>query len=227
MEKIVTIHQPNYHPWLGFFSKIKHSDIFVLLDNVKYSKNGFINRNKIRTRDGWCYLTIPIGKKFYNSKIMDVELPERTFWQEEHWQSIETNYKKAEYFLSYSDFFRNIYSKKFEYLWQINQEIILYLIKCFGIEVEIYNSSKINMCSNLSKTDLLINIIKEVRGDIYLSGPSGMDYLNTDRFEENNIELRFFRYENRVYRQRYPGFEPNMAAIDLLFNLGEKSREHI
>lgn len=227
MGKVVTMHQPNYLPWLGFFSKIKNSDCFVILDDVKYTKNGFVNRNKIRIKEGWCYLTIPVGKKYTGSKINEVKLPEKNYWQKEHWQSIEGNYKKTEYFYSYADFFKNLYSKKFEYLWQINLEIILYLFRCFDIQVEILKASKLNIDPNLLKSDRIISILKATQSEIYLSGPSGKDYLQPEKFKENNIELRFFKYELTTYKQRYPEFEPNMAAIDLLFNVGEKSKEYL
>ena len=73
--KILAIHQPNYIPWLGFFSKIKNADAYIILDNVKYTKNSVVNRNKIRTKEGWCYLTIPIEKVYYALKICKISLP--------------------------------------------------------------------------------------------------------------------------------------------------------
>ena len=225
--KVVTIHQPNYLPWLGFFSKIKHSDCFVILDNVKYTKSSVINRNKIRTKEGWRYLTIPIEKKYHSSKIYDVKLPENNKWQEKHWKTIETNYKKADYFYSYKDFFEDLYKKKFEYLWQINEEIISYLLKCFDINIEIIKASEMNLDPKLQKTDLLVDILKIVGAKTYLSGSSGKNYLEFDKFKENDIKLELFEFKHPVYKQRYHGFEPYMAAIDLLFNMGDKSEEFI
>jgi len=225
--KIVTIHQPNYLPWLGVFSKIKHSDCFVILDTVKYTKNSVINRNKIRTKEGWCYLTIPIEKNYYNSKIYEVKLPENNKWKKEHWKTIEANYKKADYFYFYKHFFENLYKENFEYVWQINENIIFYLLKYFDIDVEIIKASELNLDPDLRKTDLLIAILNSIGAEVYLSGPSGRNYLEFDKFKKNNIKLEFFEFKHPIYKQRYPGFEPYMAAIDLLFNLGEKSREFI
>ena len=59
MKKIVTIHQPNYIPWLGFFHKLLISDTYVAFDDVQFEKNSYNNRNKIKTAQGECWLTIP------------------------------------------------------------------------------------------------------------------------------------------------------------------------
>ncbi len=225
--KIVTIHQPNYLPWLGFFSKIKQCDTYVILDNVKYTKNSVINRTKIRIKDGWCYLTIPINRAYYDLKICDVKLPENQLWQENHWATLRLNYLKSEFFSSYEQFFEKLYTKKIEYLSELNQEIIFYLFDCLDINVEIFKTSKLNLDENLRKTDLLIEILRRADASTYFSGPSGKNYLEIKKFSQNDIELKFFEYKHPIYKQRFSGFEPNLSAIDMLFNIGEESMKNI
>lgn len=227
MTKIVTIHQPNYIPWMGFFGKVNKSDIFVILDSVEYTKNSVINRNKVRIKDGWCYLTIPIEKKYHESRIVDVKLPLDDKWRKNHWATIESNYNKTDYFHTYKDFLKRLYEKKCDFLWQINEEAIIYLMKCFNIDVEIIKASELELNPELKKTDLLISILKSVEGDRYISGPSGKNYLEIEKFKQGDIELEFFEFKHPEYKQRYPGFVPNLSAIDLLFNMGEKSSELI
>jgi hypothetical protein len=224
---IVTMHQPNYLPWIGFFSKVMHSDCLVLTDTLPYTKHSVTRRNKIRTNEGWGYLTVPINKRFHGSSICDVTLPVDKSWQWHHWQTIKHDYTKADSFCHYENFFENLYQKDFEYLWQINEEIILFLLKCFEINVKVFKSSELNVAQELEETDLMIAWLKSVGADIYLSGPSGRDYLEFEKFPQNNISLRFFKFQPPVYKQRYPGFEPNMAAIDLLFNMGAQASEII
>ena len=225
--KIVTMHQPNYLPWLGLFSRIKHADCFVIAEVIKYTNHSVTNRNKVRTNTGWSYLTIPLSSKNSGLKICDVLLSRDKKWLEDHWRTIQHNYTKADFFGLYRDFFKELYQKDFQYLWQINEEIILYLLKCFDINVEVVKGSELNIDPELEKTDLLIALLKSVGADIYLSGPSGRNYLEFDKFQQNNIGLKFFKFQHPVYKQRYPGFEPNMAAIDLLFNVGPQSAEII
>ena len=72
---IVGIHQPQYLPWLGIIDRVLQSDIFVMLDNVPYSKNYFYNRNRIKTANGWNWLTVPVlFKGKFGTLIKDVKI---------------------------------------------------------------------------------------------------------------------------------------------------------
>ncbi|UCG54984.1 MAG: WbqC family protein, partial [Dehalococcoidia bacterium] len=184
--KIVTMHQPNYLPWIGLFSKITHSDCFIIVGDVQYVTNSVINRNKIRTKDGWIFLTIPVGRKVNGLNIYDVPLPRDKKWMENHWKAIKQNYVKADFFGHYQAFFEGLYQKDFEYLWQINEEIILYLLRCFEIDVEVVRASDLNVDPDLHGTDLLIALLRSVNASVYLSGPSGRNYLDFQKFSQNN-----------------------------------------
>ena len=225
MRKIVTMHQPNYLPWIGLFSKIQLSDCFIVSDSLQCAD--ITRRSKIRTNVGSGYLTIPIGRKFYNSRICDTLLPDQSTWRDSHWQEIYQNYTHTKYFKDYGDFFRTLYKTNFKYLWQINIEIILFLLKSFDINVEIIKATELSLDPGLEGTDLIIEELKTVGGQTYLSGPSGKNYLDFEKFQGTNYELKFFEFEHPVYKQRYPGFFPNLSAIDLLFNMGPKSNEII
>lgn len=224
---IVNVHQPNYLPWLGLFSRITCTDCFIIADDVLYTRHGVINRNKIRQKVGWCYLTIPIARKFHGSKISDITLSEDSRWREDHWKTIRGSYLKADFFSLYEDSFEGLYKSDFEYLWKLNEEIIYYLLRHFEINVKVIKMSALNVDPDLRKTDRLIAMLKSVGADTYLSGPSGRNYLETKKFAQNNIKLKFFKFQHPVYKQRYPGFEPAMAAIDLLFNVGPEAGEII
>lgn len=216
--KKVTIHQLNYLPWLGLFDKINKSDTFVMLDDVQYAKNEMMNRNKIRTSNGWCYLTIPIEKKYYRKPFINVKLPKDNIWKKKHWRSIEINYAKALFFSSYSDFFKKLYQKKHETLLELNHEIIMHIIRELKIDIEIVKSSDLKYNRSLKKTDLLLDILSVVNADCYLSGVGGRDYLEISKFKK--IKLEFQNFKHPTYQQVYKGFIPNLSAIDFLFNTG-------
>jgi hypothetical protein len=223
----VTIHQPNYLPWIGFFSKLKKADTFVLLDTVEYTKNSVINRNKIRIKDGWCYLTIPIEKAYHDSRIIDVALPKDDRWKKNHWSTIEANYGKTLWFKGHTAFFKEVYEKDYRFLWEINEDVIRYIMDCFGIKTKILKASELSIDPSLRKTDLILDILKKTGAKTYLSGPSGREYLEQDRFADEKILLEFFEYKHPQYNQRYAGFVPNLSAIDLLFNMGGDAKEMI
>jgi hypothetical protein len=227
MRRIVTMHQPNYLPWIGLFSKIMQAECFVIADTFQYTNKGVIHRNKIRTQAGSSYLTIPISSHFRTARINEVELPQNLKWRNEHWRTIYLNYAKADCFKENSEFFEKLYQKDFGYLWQINMEIIRYLLESFNINVELIKASELNIDQNLSSSDLIIAVLKRLDGKIYLSGPSGRGYLELDKFRQNKIDVKFSKFNHPIYKQRYPGFEPYMSSVDLLFNTGAKSNEII
>ena len=105
---IVSVHQPQYIPWIGYFHKIAKSDEFVILDNVQYKKREFQNRNKILTKTGPIWLTVPvITKERFLQKISEVEIDNTVRWQEKHWESIKFNYSHSKYFKDYKNKVQN------------------------------------------------------------------------------------------------------------------------
>jgi hypothetical protein len=223
MQRTVTMHQPNYLPWIGLFAKINLSDCLIIYDSAQYEKNGVINRNKIRTGSGSLYLTIPVGKLPVDTRISDIVLPRNNKWKQQHWRTIYQNYAKAPFFNIHAAFFENLYKQDLPYLRDFNEEILFYLLSCFEINVKTVRTSTLNVDPALRKTDLMLAYMTAVGTSTYISGPSGKNYLETDRFAASNIALKFIKFEHPVYKQRYPGFEPNLSAIDLLFNLGPES----
>ncbi len=222
----VCIHQPNYLPYIGFFNKIKHTDTYVLFDMAQYEKNNFHNRNRIRTENGSMYLTIPIlSKDCYLKKVCDVKLPPNNKWMKKHWKAIEANYARSDYFDSYKNSLEEIYQTNFTGLTDFNEKIIRFLINEFRLESTIIKSTDLNLDENLKSTDLLINILKELDATFYLSGPSGKKYLDELIFRKEGIRLDYQHFTHPDYKQRFDGFVENMSAIDLLFNVGEKSKE--
>lgn len=225
--KIVTMHQPNYLPWIGFFSKIKQSDCFILADTFEIGKQSVVHRNKIRTNSGWSYLTVPLGRRIHGTRICEITLPSDDNWKSLHWTLIHNSYAKTKFFDSYKDILYGIYKRNFQYLCHMSTEIITYLMHCFDIDVEILKASEMGIDPSLHQTDAIIAALKNAGADIYLSGPSGRNYLEFEKFSQNNIILKFFKFNHPIYTQRFTGFEPNMCALDLLFNMGPESSEII
>jgi hypothetical protein len=102
-------------------------------------------------------------------------------------------------------------------------EVTGYLLEVFGIRTKIYFSSQ--MKGRGKKDELVLNLCRELGATVYLSGPMGRKYLREELFGEHNIAVRYDDYHHPVYSQVYSGFEPFMAAVDLLFNAGPTSRE--
>lgn len=213
----VAIHQPNYFPWIGYFQKISFADIFIILDNVQFSKDSFTQRTKIRTKDGWMWLTIPIEKKYHRDTIENILLPEDNKWKKKHWMSIISNYSRSKYYQDHQNFFEELYSDNLKRLQLFNEKGILYLMDNFELDVDIHRASEFDL-DDLRSTDLLVELVKSVGGDCYISGKGGEKYMIESKFKEENIKLEYFKFEPFEYPQRWDGFMPYMSAIDMLFN---------
>ena len=216
----ISIHQPVYLPWLGFIEKVTSSEKFVFLDDVQFEKNGFQNRNKIRTYDGEMWLTVPVKVKS-QTLLKDVKINYSTDWINKHKKSIIQNYKKAEFFDNYWFELEKIYDEKFEYLVELNIEVIKFLFDKLKIKTKTLFSSELHISDKGSNR--ILEICKILNADRYISGISGKKYLLIDDFERQKIKLEFQNFQHPTYEQVFDPFYPNMAMIDLLFNEGERS----
>ncbi len=218
---IVGIHQPNYLPYLGFFDKLRKSDVFVIYDDAQFNKGDFQHRNRIRIYHGWKWLTIPVEKKHIpinQIKIKNEIKIGGVTWQEEHLKELYNNYIKAPYYPDFENSIRKIYEQDYDMLIDINLEMIKFLIQSFEINTKVIYSSEFEFTSK--STERLVDLVNTIGGDTYLSGPMGRDYLDLRLFEKKGIGVAFQDFKHPIYKQQYSGFEPNMSAIDVLLNNG-------
>ncbi len=220
-QKKIAIIQSCYIPWKGYFDIINYVDEFILYDVVQYTKNDWRNRNKIKTSEGLLWLTIPVrlsGR--FGQRICDTEISD-TRWPNKHWQSIKTNYGKADYFNETGPFLEDLYTKTttMTHLSQINALFIRNICALLGIQTKI--SLAMDYILSGDKNEALINLLKQSEGDEYLSGPAAKDYLDEKLFMENGIRVRWMDYGGYPeYQQMHPPFEHGVSIIDMLLNLG-------
>lgn len=217
---IVSIHQPNYLPWLGYFYKIANSDIFVIQDNLLYIKKSFINRNTIKTPRGAQWLTLNVLSKGRSGQLInEVEIDNSIQWGRIHLKTLEANYGKAPYFQEYRDQFESIYQEKWESLADLNETLVRQICEMLSIKnVKIVRTSELGVCGK--STSLLINICKAVGADTYLSGFGGKKYMDEGLFENEGIKLKYSEFQHPVYNQLFGDFVPNLSVIDFIFNEG-------
>ena len=218
----VTILQPSYLPWLGFFEQMTRSDKFVLLDDVQYTRRDWRNRNKVRVKEGWVWLTVPVQQKSrFSQSLLETRIDNSVSWRRKHLETLRQHYCKAPFFEKYFPRCQQIYEKDWEFLFDLCLETIQFLKEEMGIETPLLRSSEMKLSGE--KTERLVSICGELGATHYLSGESGSDYISQEDFSNPGIELEYQNYEHPVYPQRYPGFVPHLSTIDLLFNCGEQS----
>ena len=223
---ILTAHQPVYLPWLGLFHKIALAETFVYFDQVQYLPKDWMNRNKIRTKSGSIWLTVPVLRKGYRDlKTSEIEINNSINWQKKHLRSISLNYKKSPYFENYIPFFEDVYSRKWKFLGELNEYMLKWFLDELGIKVNFLNANDFKFQGE--KSSLILNMCKELNASTYIFGVLGKDYADVQEFEKNNIGLIFQNYNHPKYSQLYREFISHMSVIDLLFNHGPKSLEII
>ena len=223
---ILTAHQPVYLPWLGLFHKIALAETFVYFDQVQYLPKDWMNRNKIRTKSGSIWLTVPVLRKGYRDlKTSEIEINNSIDWQKKHFRSISLNYKKSPYFENYIPFFEDVYSRKWKFLGELNEYMLKWFLDELGIKVNFLNANDFKFQGE--KSSLILNMCKELNASTYIFGTLGKDYADVQEFEKNDIGLIFQNYNHPKYSQLYREFISHMSVIDLLFNHGPKSLEII
>jgi hypothetical protein len=220
----VSIHQPQYIPWLPYFSKIKQSDVFVLLDDVQFQKNGLQNRNYVWSKNGELRLTIPVRVNL-GDHINKVAIADKKVLKN-HWQSIEMSYKRAPYFEEVSAWMKGIYTNDVELLNDIATNFIYETLKYLNINTQVLLSS--NLEKEGVKSDLVLSICKTLGAQRYLTGSGALDYLIQDDFKNAGIAVVFMEYKQRPYNQiNTDVFIENLSIVDLLFNNGLKSIDYL
>ena len=218
---IVAVHQPQYLPWLGYFDKIDKADIFVLLDTVQFKKNEWQNRNKIKSAQGWQWLTVPVMYK-YPQSINEVTIDNKVNWQRKHRQALVSNYKKAPYYHRVEEVLRDIFSSSWQFISQLNIEVVKRLVRVMGIGTPLYVASELGEFFQ-DPDERLVAITRHFGSGTYLAGIGGRGYMNLDVYDKGGIEVMFQDFKHPVYHQLFGDFEPFMSVIDLIFNHGDKS----
>ena len=178
--KKIAILQSNYIPWKGVFDMMNKVDTFVFFEDVDFTKRDWRTRNKIKTSEGEVWLTIPVKKAPRGTKICEIEISQDENWQEKHYKTITQYYKRAKYFEDYKWLLEKIYlEKKWTNLSEFNIFTNTLIARELGIKTEFVNSKDLNTTG--TKDDKLIEIVKALKGDYYLSGPAAKDYIVNER----------------------------------------------
>mgnify|MGYP006118087633 CR=1 FL=1 len=219
--------QPIFLPWIGYFSMISKVDKFVLLDNVQFNKRSWQQRNKIKAKNDFILLTVPVVTKgLITQNILDVRINNSEKYIEKHIASIIHLYSKTKYFNDYAERIFEIYHQKFTLLSEMNIAFIKLFCDILNIKKDIPKASSINISGK--REYLLLNICKYYDAKIYLSAPGSSNYLTeTNLFETNNIKIEYFKYEHPVYHQVNGKFMPYLSIIDLIFNEGKNGIQYI
>lgn len=220
--RLVAIHQPNFLPWLGFFDKIRRSDVFVAMDNAQFSKTGgtWTNRVQMFVNAEPAWVTMPIVRAYHGLRsIREMRINDDPTWRTKVLRSIEQNYRRAPYFGDVFPSLESIIRNQTSDLAEYNVSGIRTLCQALGFETPIVAGSTLE--ADGRATGLLIRMVKAVGGTAYLAGGGAGGYQDDDQFREAGINLIYQDFQHPTYPQfNTSGFKPGLSVVDALMNCG-------
>ena len=220
----VVVLQPGYLPWLGFFDQLDRSDVFVLYDDVQFDKHGWRNRNRIKTREGPMWLTVPVRTKgLGRPRNGEIEIDPTQHWAGKHLQAIRTWYGKAPHFKEVFPAIEEVLSQPWTRLLDLDRAAMEAVAKLLGLKRRVVLASSLGIDGG--QTDRLVAICRHLGADRYLTGDAAKSYLEEGKFTGAGIAVEWHGYRHPRYRQLQGEFVPYLSIVDLLMNHGRESLE--
>lgn len=209
---IVSAHQPNFLPYMGYFYKLYRSDIFVISDSVMFSKSGYHHYNFFNENGSRKKITVPVsGKSGY---IDEVELSNWEYNRVKIIKRLKGYYAKSKHYDEIMPVFEKTLSKDYKYLIDLNLALISDVCRLFGILPEIKYERLLKITGD-TPTQQIVDICHKTRCNTYLSGDGAVDYLDTEYLKANGIKTVFTNYKPLQY-----GSLENLSVFDYLMNEG-------
>lgn len=225
--KSAFITQSNYIPWKGYIDSIAAVDVFVVYDDMQYTKRDWRNRNLIKTPQGLKWISIPVNVKGkYFQKIKEVAITDEK-WKASHLGIIRNCYTKAKCFKSHfpliEEWFKTCNTSN---LSEVNLHFLRNILDYFDIQTSIRFSSEFELAED--RTQRLIDICSSLGATDYYSGPAAKAYMELAKFEANNVNVHYRDYSGyKEYDQLYPPFEHGVSILDLILNEGDKASHYL
>lgn len=212
--KSVAIHQPNFLPWCGYFFKIAQADVFVLLDDVQFTKNSYINRVRIKSAQGEQWLTVPVNASI-EQKITDVRISKPELHLSKIMRTLETNYRRAPGYSRLADKLFPIFERPHTRLEQLNHALIKACCELLEIRTPLVLSS--SYAPVQGSTERLVHLVRQLGGTQYISGGGGQKYQDESLFAREGIQISYSSFAPVPYPQLFHGdFIPGLSVIDAL-----------
>ena len=209
-------------------------DLFVLQDDAQYTRNSWRQRMKIRTREGWRWLTVPVlTRGRHPQRIADVVIDDSKAWQRKHLNVLDNAYAKSQFWPEHRDRLAGIITSRTSKLSEIGVASIQYLAAELGINTRIVCSSALGLEDNFAtghsgksaRSVKLAQFIRSLGGTHFLEGSSGRNLMDPAAFEDAGVNLVFHDFRHPAYSQNWSSFEPYMSALDCLLCHGPDSSQ--
>ncbi|MGE3763438.1 MAG: WbqC family protein [Kofleriaceae bacterium] len=230
---IVAAHQPHYLPWLGYLDKLAGADLFVVMDDLQYEAQNFINRQRVKLATGPHWLVVPLVRGAQTDRICDKRIDNtgrggRHHWQHRHWRTLVVNYSMTPGWDRIAPALEDVYTRRWDFLLDLDLHVLDLARRWFGITRPIVRASSLELRG--IKTDRIIAMCHAVGARTYLTGKGGSaGYLDVDALARAGIATVWQSFAHPTYPQRYPGvgFSSHLGFLDFLCNVGSPSTKEL
>jgi hypothetical protein len=221
---VVSVHQPNFMPWLKLLDKILASDVYVAYDTVQYTRSEYHARQRVRTHTGAAWLSVPLRKIPGQRQLLEqLRLDPGQPYQARHLKTLRVGYARAPWFAEVYALVEQVYAGDHERLVDLSLDLIEAFCRYLGSPVRIVRASSLPHAGD--NTERLIQLVRAVAGDVHLTSTYGTErrYIDWPRVAAAGIEVHAQRFTHPRYPQAWPGFVPDLAALDMLFCQGRET----
>ncbi len=211
----LAIMQPYFLPYIGYFQLIAAVDIFIVYDNIKYTKKGWINRNRILHNGTDKLFSLPLKKDSDFLDVVEREISE-DFNPDKLLNQFKGAYARAPYFAHVFSLLDRIVRYGDRNLFRFIHHSLVRTCEHLGIVTEIRVSSDIAIDRELKNQDKVIALCQALGADTYINAIGGMELYAKDKFKASGIELKFIKSQPFEYAQFGNDFVPWLSIVDVM-----------
>jgi hypothetical protein len=219
--------QPYFLPYIGYWQLIAAVDAFVVYDNIKYTKKGWINRNRFMRNGAEALFSLPLRK---DSDFLDVNQRylADSFHREDLINRFREAYRKAPAFSDFmpvlEDVIRCPAANLFDYIRSSIEKVCAYL----ELKTPVIVSSSIACDHSLKSAERVQAICKALDADTYINPPGGRELYAKSDFARHGITLQFLQPHLTEYAQLGNVFVPWLSIIDVaMCNAADQVRHQV
>ena len=220
------IMQPYFLPYIGYFQLINYVDQFVIYDTIKYTKKGWINRNRYLLGCKETIFTIPL-KSGSSSLFINERFICETFDRNAFLRRVSEGYRRAPFFEEVYPLVEDIVNTEERNLFEYIYKSITKIVNFLSINTIIYKSSDIESSKNLMSAERVLGICKDLKADEYINPIGGVDLYSKQEFLSQGISISFLKSVVDDYEQFGCEYHPNLSVIDILMHLGKSRVKNI
>lgn len=222
----VAIMQPYFLPYIGYWQLINAVDVFVVYDDIQFTKKGWINRNRYLMNGTDNVFSIPLKKASDYLNVVDRELSDTANDDlAKQLRKIESAYKKAPYFSEVIPLIKECFTYDEKNLFHYIYHSILTITRALDITTEIVVSSSLGVSTDLRGQERVIETCKRLQATDYINPIGGKTLYDPADFSVKGIKLHFQNVEPYIYPQFADDFLPHLSILDvLMFNGVEQAK---